>query len=441
MRQRTIKERRDGLYFLFLGSAVFILLGGALSYISPISMIDFGALYQPARCLIQNGDPYNSSDVLRVYRAEGADRPSHPEMEREVATRYLYPPTSFALTVPVALLPWGAARLLWLILTIASMILASFLAWDLGANHAPLLSGMLVGFLLANSELLVMLGNVAGIAISLCVVAVWCFVRERFVLAGILCLAFAIALKVHDTGLIWLYLLLAGGVYRKRAWQALLAMVVFTLPVVLWVWHVAPHWIQELHSTMLAFSAPGGLNEPGLNSVGAHGIGMLVSLQAIFGVFSDDPHIYNLASYLTFAPLLLTWAFVTLKSPRSPDRVWLALAAAAALTMLPVYHRQQDTMLLLLTVPACAMLWAEGGFTGWLALLVNTTGFVLTGDIPWAIFLSLINKLHPRTWGLSPNLLIGVQVFPVPIILLIIGVFYLWVYVRRSPETAPSPAL
>jgi cytochrome c-type biogenesis protein CcmH/NrfF len=31
-------------------------------------------------------------------------------------------------------------------------------------------------------------------------------------------------------------------------------------------------------------------------------------------------------------------------------------------------------------------------------------------------------------------LLIAVQVFPAPLILLVIGVFYLWVYARRSSE-------
>jgi len=432
------KARRDGLYFLLLGSAAFILLGGALAYTFPVAMVDFRVLYQPARCLLQHGDPYNDNDVLRVSQAQAGNRPSDTEKVRQVVTQYLYPPTTFSFTVPFAMLPWGPARLLWIILTVGSLIFASFLIWTLGANYAPVVSGVMVGFLLANSELLVITGNVAGIAISLCVVAVWCFVRERFVLCGILCLAVSLAIKPHDTGLVWLYFLLAGGVYRKRAWQALLAMVVFSLPAVIWVWHVSPNWIQELHTNMLAFSVHGGMNDPGLDSTGAHGLGMLVSLQAIFGIFWDDPSIYNPASYLAFAPLLLVWGFFTLRSPRSHGRAWLALAAIAALSMLPVYHRQQDTKLLLLTVPACAMLWSEGGLTAWLALLVNSAGFVLTGDIPWAIFLGLINKLHLPMAGLGGKILIGMQVFPVPLILLIMGIFYLWVYVRRSNMIATT---
>jgi hypothetical protein len=105
--------------------------------------------------------------------------------------------------------------------------------------------------------------------------------------------------------------------------------------------------------------------------------------------------------------------------------------------MLPVYHHLYDAKLLLLTVPACAMLWAEGGLVGWLALLVNGAGFVLTGDIPWAILLSLISKLQLSTNGLTGQILTAVQVLPTPLILLVMGVFYLWVYVRRCDLQSP----
>jgi len=332
------------------------------------------------------------------------------------------------------MLPWGTARILWMVLTAGSLIFASLLAWDLGANHAPILSGILIGYLLANSEVLINLGNPSGIAISLCVAAVWCFLRERFVPAGILCLAVSLAVKPQEAGLIWLYFLLAGEVYRKRALQVLLATVAISLPGVLWVWHISPHWMQELHANILAFAVHGGLNDPGPSSNWAHG---LVDLQVVISVFKDDPHIYNPVSYLLCAPLLLAWVFVTLRSRLSPARACLAIAAIAALSLLPVHHHLYDTKLLLLTVPACAMLWAEGGLIGWLALLVNTAGFVLTGDISWTYLFRFINNLHLSTnpylstAGTAGRILAAIQVFSVPLILLVMSVFYLVVYVRR----------
>ena len=162
---------------------------------------------------------------------------------------------------------------------------------------------------------------------------------------------------------------------------------------------------------------------------------MVISLQSIISVFRDDPRVYNLGSYLICTPLLLAWVFITLRFRRTPTRAWLALAAIAAFSMLPVYHREYDAKLLLLTVLAGVMLWAEGGPIGRLALLLNTLGFVLTGDLTWAVLLGLIHRLHPPATGLSHWLLIALQVFPAPLILLLISGFYLWVYARECSQS------
>jgi hypothetical protein len=419
---------------------MFLLFGVTLENASPLPMVDFRTMYYSARCLIRHCDPYVENEVLRIYQEEGGggNRPLNDARTRRVVAQYVYPPTAFSVTAPFAMLPWGPAHLLWMALTIGSLVFASFLIWDLGANYAPIVSGALIGFLLANSELLVITGNVAGLGISLCAVAVWCFLRERYIPIGILCLALSLAIKPHDTGFVWLCFLLAGGVYRKRALQTLLATVAISLPAILWVWLVAPQWIQEWHSNFLAHYARGTVDDPGLATTGAHGLGMMVNLQTIVSVFRDDPRFYNLVSYLICIPLLLVWAFVTMRSRPSPKRDWLALAAIAALTMLPVYHRTQDTKLLLLAVPACAMLWAEGGRIGRLAMLVTTAGFVLTGDLPWVVILALIGRLHlPATWFFQ-QMVMAVQVFPVPLILLAMGIFYLWVYVRSCSASAAT---
>jgi hypothetical protein len=404
-------------------------------------MLDFRAVYYPARCLMQHCDPYNESEVLRVYQTEGVYASLDTAKERMMASRYGYLPSAFSFTVLFALLPWWYAQALWTALTIGGIILASFLIWTIGANHAPVISGCLIGFLLANSEVLAIQGMCAGIVISLCVVAVWCFLRERCVPAGILCFALSLAIKPQDTGLVWLYFLLAGGVYRKRAWQVLVAAVLLSLPALLWVWHLSPHWIQELHSNILALSAHGGLNDPGPATSGARGLAAVISLQAVLSAFWDDPRIYNPASYLICAPFLLAWVIVALRFRPTAARVWLGLAAIAAFSVLPIYHRQYDAKLLLLAVPACAILWAEGGLTGRLALLVTAAGFLVTGDLSSAILMGLINHLHLNTAGLAGRILMAVQVFPAPLTLLVMGIFYLWVYLRRSSAKAPPEPL
>jgi hypothetical protein len=198
--------------------------------------------------------------------------------------------------------------------------------------------------------------------------------------------------------------------------------------------------MQELHSNLVETSARGDLNDPGPSSMGAHTLGMVISLQTVVSLFRDDPRFYNPASYLIAGPLILIWIVVTLRSRFSMERAWLGLAAIAALSLLPVYHRIYDAKLLLLTVPACAMLWSEGRLTGRLALLVNTLAFLLTGDLPWVIFSVLISHLHPALPWLSGPLLTAIVVFPTPLILLAMGIFYLWVYVSRSSASSSSAA-
>jgi hypothetical protein len=180
----------------------------------------------------------------------------------------------------------------------------------------------------------------------------------------------------------------------------------------------------------------GDLSDPGPTSISINNPDRIIDLQTVISVFRDDPRIYNPASYLICGALLLVWSIRTLRLRFSLASAWLALAAIAALSMLPVYHRQYDAKLLLLTVPACAMLWAEGGPIAWIALLVTTAGVVLTGDIPSAILIILSNHLHVGVAGTLGKILTVALMRSAPLILLVMGIFYLWVYVRRSfPDT------
>ena len=222
----------------------------------------------------------------------------------------------------------------------------------------------LIAFLLANCGILFAGGNPAGLAIGLCLVAVWCFLEDQYMFAGVLCLALSLELKPHDTGLVWLYFFLAGGAHRKRALQTLALTVVLALPASLWMFHVSPHWIQELSANLSATSAPGEINDPVTSFIGKSGSGMIIDLQTVVSVFRDNPRFYNPASYLLCGSLLLGWIIVTLRAHAALSKDLFALAVIAPLSMLPVYHRPHDAKLLLLTLPACALLFAKGGADG-----------------------------------------------------------------------------
>lgn len=433
--------RQDGLIFVVLGALVFVLLGVAMEQLLHGPLTDFKGIYYPSRTLLEHGDPYNPDQVLRVYRAESGARQTDNKKTMVVTTVLPYLPSVFVLSVPFALLPWKLASGAWVALTAASLIFAAWLAWDLSRGAMPVLSGVLIGFLLAGSEVLLVIGNAAGLIVALCVLAVWCFMERRFESIGVLCLALALAVKPQDAGFIWLYFLLAEGRLRKRALQTLGVVGVIAVATVVWVSRVSPLWRHELAANLATHSQHGGLADPGPASLGAHGMAMIVNLQAVFSVFRDDAHFYNLVTYFVCAVLIAAWIFVTIRMKYSPLKTWLGLSVIAGLTMLPTYHRQYDTKLLLLTIPACALLWAEGTRAGRIAVMVNAATIVLNSDLTWAVILGVVHSVPVQRGGIGEHFMVGLQVFPAPLSLLASSMAFLYVYVRSGSREDGSDSI
>ena len=389
------RARLKALLWLSLCGTIPALWGFALLTASPS---DFKSVYYGVDACF-NTATLTSREPLRLYVEDGGVRPPTSSPLFQIMTRQTYLPTGFFLSLPLTLLPWGVAHLLWMILSEASLIFAAFLVWDLTSIYAPRISLFLICILLANSEVLFSSGNPAGITVSLCIVAVWCFLKNRFVTAGVLCLVLSLLIKPHDSGVVWLYFLLAGGSNRKRALQTLALTIVLSMPAFLWVTDIAPHWMQELHSNIVVYEAPGGVNDPRSDAFMSHGPAMIIDLQGSRQRLPADSRIYNLVSYLISGTLLLVWSITTLRSRVTPAQSWLALATVAALTMLITYHRPYDAKLLLLTLPACAMFWSEGRPIRWLALLLTTLGIWFTSDIPLTLHIMLTESqsLSPLT--------------------------------------------
>lgn len=427
--------------FLALSSALSVFWGFAVERAARGIIVDFKVVYLGTRCLLHQHDPYDENQLLNFYIEEGGKRPSSADelqKVRQVVALLVYFPTAFPYIAPFALLPFSAAHAIWSALTAVVCTLAAFLMWMLAQDRAPNAAFYLACFMLANSGILYAGGNPAGVAIGLCLVATWCFLEEKHVYIAMICLAVSLALKPHDTGFVWLYFLLAGGVLRKRALQTLALTVLLGLPAILWVSHFSPHWIAELSAHLSATSVPGGITDPGPRAMRGTGGGMIIDLQTVVSVFRDDPRAYNPITYAICAALLLIWIVITMRSRSTPSNHYLALAAIAAFSMLPVYHRPHDAKLLLLTLPACAMLLSEGGMIGRIALVLNSAAIVLTSDLPLALLAQLSKGWHLSTEGFQAKLLTVLLGRPMPIILLALGTFYLWVYARQSlRETIP----
>jgi hypothetical protein len=428
------KPRLLTLVLLFIASTFAFCWGFVIEHSAQGVVVDFKVVYLGARCLIHGCDPYNENQLMRVYRAEGGGTPSTPgeaNRLRQIVALQVYFPTAFLYVAPFALLPWATAHAMWSVLTLVSLTLAAFLMWILAQDHVPGAPFYLITFVLVNSGVVFAGGNPAGIAVALCLVGAWCFLQDKFISVGIICLAASLALKPHDSSFVWLYFLLAGGAYRKRAIKTALVVVLLALPVFLWIFHVSPYWLQELRSNLYLTSAPGGITDPRPNSMSGPGGGMMINLQTLISVFTGNASVYNAIAYSIFGLLLLAWAIVTLRFRATVARSYLALASIAALSMLPVYHRPHDAKLLLLAVPACAVLLAEGGPIGWTALILTSGAIFLTSDLPLGAIAILTRDLNFSTGSLREILTSVFMGRPVPLVLLAVGTFYLWVYARR----------
>lgn len=416
-------------------------------------MVDFGGVYYGAHCALRHIDPYDPVAVLQEFESEGGRFLANPNAAREsryAVTWDVYLPSALFVVIPLAFLPWAVAQNLWILLTAALLALAAVLMLNLGGKTAGLLSCCLIGFMLANCELLFKVGNVAGAAISLCAIAAWCFLKRRYELAGVVLLAISLLLKPHDAGFIWLFFLLSGGIMRKRALQTVALTAVLGLCSALWITHSSPHWTRELHANLAAVSLPGGTSDPGLSGITSRGIVPIVSLQSDVSIFVSNPRFYNLLAYLAGGILILVWAIAVLRRPFSREGALLSLAAVSVLTLLPIYHRTYDAKLLLFAVPACALLWTARYPRRWLALVLTAAGIFFTSDIPVALSLKLAEPLPNNPPALPGKLLDLALLRPAPVFLLALGCFYLWIYLRYLPrpailprrdETSTSPAI
>ncbi|MGB8733687.1 MAG: glycosyltransferase family 87 protein, partial [Candidatus Sulfotelmatobacter sp.] len=252
---------RTSLLLLLVGAGISLAFGISLERGVRGGVMGFPGIYFGTKCLMQGCDPYQVEQFQRVYQAEGFQIPSESIERTQSVSLYVNLPTTFLFVAPLTLLPLAWAQAVWLSLVVGSFLLAAFLMWQTGDVYSTEVSLLLTFVILSNCEIIFSGGNTAGLVVGLCVIAVWCLLKERFVILGIICLASSLAIKPHDVGLIWLYFLLAGRVQRIRALQAGGLALALGVIGAMWATYVAPHWVPELRSNLATISAHGGINE------------------------------------------------------------------------------------------------------------------------------------------------------------------------------------
>ena len=430
------------LVLVFAGCVLFA-VRGYRDQRTTLQSFDFKPVYSGARCLLDGCDPYSSPAIEREFLAHGGPpndlRPFRPFNAN-------YPPSALALVVPLALLPFWPAHLVWLALSAGLFSLAALLIADVcirlladGSAAVTIGVSLLIAVFMATSTMLLMLAQPAGVALGMLGIGVWCLLRGRLPALGVVCFALSLTLKPHLGALLWLFFLLArtsarepgpARLYRRRALEIAAATVMFSLPGILWasVKPASARWPAELRHNLAGIAAHGNASDPGPANDEAHDI---TNLQAAFSVLRDEPRFYDAVSWAISGLLFLLWGVAVVRAPASLGRDVLGIAVAAGLTLLPIYHRQYDTRLLLLVFPAVAFLLATRDRLASATLLLSAVGTVVTTHN----FPRWMERLHPGAAGTAATLLCFRAM---PLFLLAVTCLFLSC-LHRDPGPARSP--
>jgi hypothetical protein len=425
------------LLSLLVCCAISVAWGVLLVRIMSYPLGDFQAVFYAARTALHHLDPYNTSQFLSVYRADNQPIPVEPDSFSvffyQVAT-CINLPTSLFLLLPLAALPWAIAQSTWMILTTFSMFAAALLIWALSRAFAPDIAIIFTCLMLSNFAIVLSNGNLAGVAISLCVIATCCFIQDKYIPIGVLCLAVSLVIKPHCSALIWVYFMLAGKAQRRRAISTAIAAAVIFLCAAVWATVVSPHWITELSANLSQASAMGNLNDPGPTSLANNMAIGVIDLQALLSLINNKPSFYNPLAYLLCAIYLFLWARHTFRLRSKSINPWIALAPLVPISLLVTYHRPYDAKLLLLLIPACAIIWARGGAPRWPAFLLTALAILFTSDMVLLVLTTLfvVQGAPSHLLGPLPETAKALMERPAPLALSAVALFYLWFYLKHA---------
>ncbi len=411
------KRRRSLLLALiFLSTLAFLAKGYHDEHLA-LHFRDFKQPYASARCLLHACNPYSETDTRTQFlSAGGAD----DDAQVFRTSSALYPPFSFALLTPIAALNYHVAHIVWFwtvgLLFSAAALLIADLCLTLG-DPGP--TALLLAVFTLSSTILLMLGQISGPVIALLVIGFWCLLRDKLPWLAILAFTIALVLKPHDSALLVCYLLFAGPRWRRAFWLTAALTAILVVGGTLWCAHqpASAHWLQDLTANLKGNAGAHGANDPTRGSLEAT---YMANLQPLFAAETRDERVYNTAAQVITLVLLAAWAIPAWRMPNRFPKHILAIAGMACIMLLPIYHRQYDTRVLLLVFPAIALLLA------WRTLRWGVPGLALLAVATLATahtFLTKLTARHQAAIQAASPLKTILLYRPIPLVELLLAIF------------------
>jgi len=366
--RQAMKFTKPDLHLLLLFISVLVMFALAGARVTRASN-DFVPVYTGARCLLHGCNPYDTSQLEQQFYQAGGHGSELPSWQIDVP---VYPPSTFLVLSPLALLTFPVARVIWFLLNGFLLVVAARLIQDMSPPQHRWLTTILVCYFVITAEIVLVLGQPAVFAISLVIIGSYLFLRGRFLPAGAFLFLLSLAVKPQIGGFILLYLLLRRIHWRYAAVaMAGAGVVLLSASLILGHHPRSAAWASTLRANLSATLSPGGSADPRPENRQAVGD---LNLQSLTSIFFPEAHTFNAAAYSVFLALLALGILVVLRTRASRETHFISLAALSVLSLMPVYHRFYDTRLLLLSIPAIGIVFQKRRLLGALIAVLTQSG-------------------------------------------------------------------
>jgi Glycosyltransferase family 87 len=415
------------LLLLCIAASVFFAVGAGRAFRASNDLVP---VYTGARCLLHGCNPYDTKQLEQQF-FQGGGRPTElPSWEIDVP---VYPPSTFLVLSPLALLRFPTARLLWFLLNGSLFVTAAGLIVSLCPGRQRWLTTALGSFILATSGILLVLGQPAAFAISLVIIGCFLFFRSCFLPLAAFLFTLSLAVKPQIGGLIVLYLLVQRIHWRYAAAALIGALsVLLCAGLILKLHSGRADWTSTLRANLSATLSPGGSADPRPANVQAVGD---PNLQPLTSIFFTDAWTFNVVAYAIFVILLLALILVVLRANADPELHLRALAAVSVLSLTPVYHRFYDARLLLLTIPAVLIVYQRRRLLGSMIAILTILAVI---SVQYRVQVFLLQ--HTLWQSVVENKLLLILLLRQQNLELLI-LFFLYLFAIRSMRFSSAPEI
>jgi Glycosyltransferase family 87 len=367
-------------------------------------MQDFAVIYSSTRAFENGQNPYDSSAMQAAWLQANHHRPTDPNP----VDLALYPPATYLLLSPLALLDWAQVRWAWLLIDLVSVavllvVLVRYWPGQLQPWKAACAAAFILGF--GPIHTAIAKGQLTVLVTALLALAVVAQSRNAAVLAAIF-IALAACLKPQVAApIVLLYLV-------QRNWKAILVVAGVVSALVSLAWFrlswAGVSWLPSLLRNIGLASKPGGVYDPSPTNPLAF---QLVNASALLHRFISN----NAAITIFLAGIFVAVSFLLWKRGRSVVDLLAdptAFSAACVLGLALIAHRYYDAAVLVFVFA-----WALGSTSSsrrigaWIsiaacllmafpipALLIGSGHARAPSAIPQALWDAFV--IHQQNWAI-----------------------------------------